>query len=124
MAYISSSTDMRIKALEDKLEYMTMLLERNTGNMEVLYKRITALAYMVECVGDKKTPVMTESLRAEVDATVAPEAFAALFQQDPEEFAKRYGKSIFEQVIKHGILSVCCFGTISSTARLDKSLLQ
>ncbi len=123
--YNRSMSDMtRLEDLEAQLAHVTELLEQTLGNTVVLYKRMGALAYMVECLAEQKQPSMTDAMRAEVDATLYPDEFADLAVKDPDEFCARYGDKVHARVMEHGVESICRFGELSAHQKLSKRKLQ
>lgn len=117
-------SDTRLEDMEAQLAHMTELLEQTLGNTVVLYKRMGALAYMVDCLAEQQQPQMTDAMRAEVDATLYPEEFAELAVRDAGEFVNRYGERIYERVLEHGADSICRFGELSAHRKLSKRKLQ
>lgn len=118
------SSEERIRALEAQVEQLTRLQEQTLGNTVILYKRINVLAQMIEALGAGTLPLPTRSMRAEIDASLQPEAFMELFRRDAQEFTRRYGEDIFEQVLTHGERAICRFGELANATHRDKASLQ
>lgn len=101
---------MNDKTLEAKLDELLELERLNARNIFALYRRTTALAHMVEAVADGREPRLPRVMRAEIDASVNPEAFEHLALQDKEEFLRRYGQGVLDVLHRHGIDAITKIG--------------
>ena len=88
---------------DEKLDRLIELEEMNARNIYALYRRTTALAHMVEAVADGKEPRLPKVLRAEIDASLNPDAFEALADKDADEFTRRYGEDVLNVLRTKGV---------------------
>ncbi|GEM_PF-1801379 len=93
----------RIDALERKIDRLTELVANESRNMVALYRRSTALMHMVESVADGQEPRLPKVVRAEIDASISPDAFIELAEKDEEEFIRRYGQEVLKVLKERGI---------------------
>lgn len=106
-------SDARLKSIEEKLDALLHLSQQNANNIIAVYRRTTALAYMIEALsqrGELQTPTV---MRAEIDASLNPEEFAALYDKDPDEFVKRYGPGVKEIVAHYGAEAISTMGELT-----------
>lgn len=92
-----------LKRLEQKIDELIQMQKVSTHNIYALYRRTTALAHMLEATSEGKEPRLPKTLRAEIDASLNPEWFVQLAEQDKSEFVRRYGDEVFDLLMQHGV---------------------
>lgn len=97
------TTDTKLDQLLANQAKMQQLLEAQYRNILVLYRRTTALALMLEAISKDEKLKMPKVIRAEIDASLHPEEFVALAQQDAAEFKNRYGQIAYDVLTKQGL---------------------
>jgi hypothetical protein len=107
--------DARLKRLEDKLDQLIELEKQNANNIRAVYRRTTALAYMIEAAGGEVR--MPSVIRAEIDASLDKESFAALAKNDPQEFVARYGEAVLEILRTYGVQAVSTMGQLTEPTK-------
>lgn len=113
------------KLLEQLLENqqaMQKTIDDMANNVLVLYRRTTALALMLETMSQQEGLRMPKVMRAEIDASLRPDAFRELAEKDPEEFRRHYGETTYKVYRTHGIEAICRLHDITKTP--DKEKLQ
>tara|TARA_B100001123_G_scaffold429828_1_gene548884 strand:+ start:1012 stop:1359 length:348 start_codon:yes stop_codon:yes gene_type:complete len=105
--------DARLTRLEEKVDKLLELQKQNANNIIAVYRRTTALAYMLEAGLNPGQMRMPSVIRAEIDATLDAEAFEALAKQDPAEFMARYGEAVLEIVRSHGVRAISTMGELT-----------
>ncbi len=108
-------------SIHQKLDALLALEKRNATNIIALYRRMTALAYMVEAVAEGREPRMPKVLRAEIDASLHPELFLELADKDKPEFLRRYGEVVLNVLRTQGIDAISKIGEFAPTANETKS---
>jgi hypothetical protein len=99
-----------LSQIEAKLDELLQIERMNARNIFTLYRRMTALAHMVEAVSDGREPRLPKVVRAEIDASVNPEAFEELARKDKQEFTHRYGEDVYNLLQRQGIDSISKIG--------------
>ena len=103
-------TDETHASIHEKLDELLKLERSNANNIFALYRRMTALAHMVEAVADGREPRLPKVLRAEIDASINPDIFEELGKKDPEEFKRRYGDMVLDVLNRQGIDAITKIG--------------
>lgn len=99
-------TEEKLNQILAQQEKMQKLLEAQHRNILVLYRRTTALALMLEAISKDEKLKMPKIIRAEIDASLYPEEFTALAEQDPEEFKRRYSQTAYDVLTKLGLEAI------------------
>ncbi len=116
-------TEEKLDHILDRQEKMQKMLESQHRNLLVLYRRTTALALMLEAISKDEKLKMPKVIRAEIDASLRPEEFVALAEQDPEEFKSRYGAIAFDVLMNQGLDAIGRVGDITPQPN-EKNTLQ
>lgn len=90
------TTEEKLDQLLTQQQQMLEMLKSQSHNILVLYRRTTALALMLEAISKDEKLKMPKVIRAEIDASLRPEEFVILAEQEPDEFKKRYGETVYK----------------------------
>ena len=102
--------DPEMTSIHAKLDELLKLERMNANNIFALYRRTTALAHMVEAIADGREPRLPKTIRAEIDASINPDAFESLGMKDAPEFIRRYGEMVLDVLRKQGIDAITKIG--------------
>jgi hypothetical protein len=114
----------QLNRVEAKLDAMIQLMQQNQINIAALYRRTAALAHMIEATSEGNQPRLTKVLRAEIDASLEPEMFQELAEQDPDEFINRYGEETLKVVTEMGFHAISTIGELEPSKETIKRTLQ
>lgn len=108
--------EQKLDQLLAQQQQMQKLLESQHRNILVLYRRTTALALMLEAISKDEKLKMPKVIRAEIDASLHPDEFVALAEQDSQEFIARYGQTAYEVLNKQGLDAIGRVSDMTSAA--------
>jgi hypothetical protein len=114
---MSESIDHRLEELARQNQRLLELMENQSRNLMVLYRRTTALALMLEALSKQESMQVPRAIRAEIDASLRPEEFALLAKQDAEEFKSRYGEQTYQIMQERGIEAISRIGDLTSLTK-------
>lgn len=117
------TTESRLKAIEEQLEELIKLTRSNQHNTHAIYRRTTALAYMLERIASHSEVQIPKIIRAEIDASLHPDLFVELAKKDEAEFIRRYGDITLKVLREKGIESISRIGDFAPSGN-DKPVMN